>query len=349
VISPAEIGKSKKKKFDYPNRNGKKIIAIIGLSKNSGKTTFLNWINKVYPEEERGIITTGRDGEDFDLVGGDKKPKVLIPANTFFSTFPHIAQLNSPFIKIIEKLPFKAGDKTIWLVKSITDLETEIVGPSTVANQIKLCKIILEKGSKQVFIDGSLDRKSILLSPEIQNFYLVLSPEAGSKIKIIEELKKIVGISRIPYTNKFADISNISIEYSDHLEELDFTSLFGHEKELLSKLTNNKIIKRIFIPGAITNRSWELVQSTFIKSDFELVLKNSFNIHLSDRNFNILNKYVELFTQHSVKLLGITVNSFAVSGEHLDCDDLRNSIVHEFSEIDVFDITEVKIRKKKKI
>ncbi len=59
------------------------ITALIGLSKNAGKTSFLNWLSAHLEITQAGIITTGRDGEDFDLVSKQKKPKVFIPA-TFF-------------------------------------------------------------------------------------------------------------------------------------------------------------------------------------------------------------------------------------------------------------------------
>ncbi len=337
--------------FPVEKEKNSEIIAIIGLSKNSGKTSFLNWLNNTFPADERGIITTGRDGEDFDLVGGNKKPKVYIPANTFFSTFAHIAQSNSPFIKIIRKLPFQTGGKTLWLVKSLVALNTEIVGPSSVNDQIELSEIILAEGAEQILIDGSLDRKSILLSPKIKNFFLVVSPEVGSKSVIFNELSRVVELSKIPLQKNFNDKSNITIQYDNHIEELDFASLYGNEKKLLNKIINQKNINKIYIPGAITDKSWKIIKATFLNFNFDLILKNAFNIHLNFHNFENMKKNIKLYTQHPIKLLGIVVNSFAVNGEHIDCDDLRNSIRFKFPDVKVFDITEasVKIGKRKKI
>ena len=120
-----------------------KLAAIVGLSKNAGKTTFLNWIVSKFADKKIGIITTGRDGEDNDLVGGHKKPKVLVPAGSFFSTGEKVIKREANSIKIITKLPYIAGGQRLWLVQATEQIYSEIIGPATAFDQVELAKKII--------------------------------------------------------------------------------------------------------------------------------------------------------------------------------------------------------------
>ena len=62
------------------------IFAITGISKNAGKTSFLNQLIPGLAGKKLGIMTTGRDGETTDAVFGNRKPAVKLPAGGLFTT-----------------------------------------------------------------------------------------------------------------------------------------------------------------------------------------------------------------------------------------------------------------------
>jgi ABC-type branched-subunit amino acid transport system ATPase component len=64
-----------------------KIVAIVGICKNAGKTTVLNAVLKQH-DFSWGVLSTGRDGEREDLVYKTPKPRVLIPRGVFFVATP---------------------------------------------------------------------------------------------------------------------------------------------------------------------------------------------------------------------------------------------------------------------
>ncbi|MDD3050767.1 MAG: hypothetical protein PHR06_06425, partial [Candidatus Cloacimonetes bacterium] len=108
-----------------------KITSIIGLAKNSGKTSFMNWLLEKSSFQKVGVITTGRDGEETDLVSNNKKPKVIVPKGTFFTTFEQEVSKHSGLIRVIGKLPYRVIGKQLWLAFSEAALEIEIVGPTS--------------------------------------------------------------------------------------------------------------------------------------------------------------------------------------------------------------------------
>ncbi len=316
----------------------KKITAIVGLSKNSGKTTFLNWLLSKSNIDNCGIITTGRDGEELDLVSGNKKPKVLIPENFYYTTLSHEISQNSHFLEVIEKLPFFATGKPLWLVKTHAEIEAEIVGPASVKSQLDLAKHILEKGANHIFIDGALDRKSIALSNDIDSLILVVSPVAGNLDTIINELNKIYLLTKIPLeTHQNVASENICFWRENEIMELPFKFLFGNEKSLLEKFAENNPDK-VYFPGAITEKSF--VKIIPVLKNAKISIKHPLNLHLSDFQLKKLFELTDVTTQIKFHLEGIAVNSYGVHGNSFDCNEMRTKIRNSFSEIPVTDIYE---------
>jgi len=65
----------------------RKVIAIIGLEKNTGKTETLNFIVKhVSPQKRLALTSIGTDGEEKDLVFGTFKPSVYVDYGFVYTT-----------------------------------------------------------------------------------------------------------------------------------------------------------------------------------------------------------------------------------------------------------------------
>lgn len=64
-----------------------KRISIVGMAKNAGKTTALNYLIEEAMDEGLvlGVTSTGRDGEGTDLVTGTEKPRVFLDTGTIVS------------------------------------------------------------------------------------------------------------------------------------------------------------------------------------------------------------------------------------------------------------------------
>ncbi|PID28464.1 MAG: hypothetical protein CSB55_04740 [Candidatus Cloacimonadota bacterium] len=317
----------------------KEVIAFLGLSKNAGKTTFLNWFLKNTNLESVGIFSTGRDGEEYDLVGGHEKPKVLIPAGSFYVTFSGEAQFQSPFVDILKKTKFKAGGKNLWIIKALQDLEGEIAGPASVAEQEILAKELLHSGCKHVLIDGALDRKSIALSSLVDDNILVAGATFGSQDEILEELEYNIALGKIP-TKKFSFNCKKVIVFKNRTAfETDCVSILGNEKNLI-KVIDDHEADTVFIPGALTANSFKILKNIFRNKIKSVIFPHPLHIQMKLNQLNSLIKYTDIFTLEKFPIHTVSVNSFSVSGNHINCDDLRNLAKKKFPEMRVIDVTE---------
>lgn len=360
------------------------VTAIIGLSKNSGKTTVLNWLIQNIKTKKIGVFTTGRDGENFDTITGDynsilshshlgevfgkkqlqplTKPKIALPEGVLFTARKDMIIQNSSALSIIEKLPYKAGGNTLWIVKSELPLLTEIVGPPSVKEQTDTVKKLFEYGAEKIFIDGSIDRKAIIAAEEIQNIIMVASPEVGNLQYIVNKIRELENLALVPEIEndiseqrirvkdikKELEVNNVVViledtepphkQWTDHLH---MKTLLGNENTLLSeirkKADKTKRIKYIFTPASITERSFNLIKTELTRQNIIIIIKHPFKILLD--NISIKKFFLQLRTIRSMNINAIAVNSFAANGNHIDCDILRQTMRTEF-DLPVVDIME---------
>ncbi len=320
------------------NQNG--ITAIIGLSKNAGKTTMLNWLLSMYQGSPVAVFTTGRDGEETDLVEGKAKPKVFIPPDCYFTTFAEELARQSTKITVLEKLNMKAGGKYLWLAKSNSRLQTEIVGPATVLQQEKLLTILKKNYNiTKIFIDGSLDRKSIVLSANVSSIVLVVSPVFGSKENILSEVLRLQQLGNLQVDHAIIQTANICYNLDDKIIPTPFTSLFGNEKEIAAILELNP--ESLYLPGAFTDRSYQTLSHTWKKFTGTLLLKHPLQLQLSSQNLDHFLKSVQVSVQNHFSLSALGINSYAQNGKHLDCDELRNYLRANLKNLTIIDVTEI--------
>jgi hypothetical protein len=330
-----------KKDFLQALQNSQRIVAVVGLAKNVGKTTLLNWLIKNLAQQNNsstfGMITTGRDGEDFDLVGGHRKPKVFVPAGTFFSTRPEVIAQNSSALAIIQKLPYRAGGKRLWLVKALQTILTEIVGPASASEQIKLAQDILDRGADQVFIDGSLDRKSIALAAEVDGLVVVAGAEAGSLQQIKAELAKLQMLTQIECSQDLAT-KNKFVTYSvnGQVQTSSLRSIL-HQESTLLQLPKITEAEWIYFPAAFTERSYTKLVSALAQSRF--IFQHPLHIQLSADQLGKI--YHKIAVLSKIKIDGIALNSYSAKGNHLDSELLRAEIRKTFAQLPIIDVAEL--------
>ena len=67
--------------------NGVQTMSIVGMCKNAGKTTMLNWmLHHDRLQGTLGLTSIGRDGESTDVVTGTEKPGIFVREGTLIAT-----------------------------------------------------------------------------------------------------------------------------------------------------------------------------------------------------------------------------------------------------------------------
>lgn len=318
------------------------LVAITGMCKNAGKTTFLNWLTaNLSTQGNIALLTTGRDGEDFDLVGGHDKPKVIIPQGSIFVTHSNILERFSGKVEILHKSNYKAGPFNIWIARALQELSTEIIGPSTASEQVELASLIKTYSPKYILIDGSLDRKAITLKPEIDAIILVVSANCGTLEEILNELKRLITLTKIPLLSeevKLEPSSNLRLIKNDEVV-WEKATLLGYEKEVLTFLNENEV-DYIYFSGVLTDSIWDKVKHGFEKQAKVIIINHPYQLQMSYGSLQQMLAKLRVSSLYKFEIACLALNSFSVKGRHLDADLMYNSI-SKITNIPIIDCMEV--------
>jgi len=317
------------------------IYALAGICKNAGKTTLLNWLLENKGERHLGVMTTGRDGETVDSVFGNSKPAVQLPDNTLFTAATQVINQLGFQIEVIDCLPFTAANQQLWLARTLYPLEAEITGPPSSLAQIKVARQMQTLGAETVLIDGSLDRKSIALQPEVKGIFLVIGSSFGGFDQLKAELERLIILSKLPVNNQQLPkgLENyISCLNEGNWQSTGLASLINHEQELLDRLHTMKQ-QEIYLPGALTDSVFTKIRSG-LDSVPVLLVRHALNLHLSRTNLNALMRHWQVNTVHAFRFNLVALNSWAVDGNHLDSNELRRFTRILFPNLPVIDIKE---------
>lgn len=320
-----------------------KIVAIVGICKNAGKTTVLNAVLDQH-SFNWGVLSTGRDGETEDLLFKTPKPRVKIPQGSLFCCDRANLEEHGSRVSILSKVNRHSGNRSLWLLKAETDLETELTGPGTSEAQLACAKQLLDMGAEKVIIDGSLDRKSIVLDSAIDGIILVAGASFGSVEAITSELRRLLILSGIKKLNsgkadakQLGGKHEIIIKQAGKWKSSGLASLFSHEKQLIELLSTNP--DAIYIPGAYSSSAHHRLSSHFGQA--QLIFRHPECLKL-DRN-----ELASFLVNHDVSCLipfpikAIALNAKGVGSNDLASDELLMQIRDSLPKLPVFDVMEL--------
>jgi len=182
-----------------------RFITIIGMSKNAGKTTTLNFLIKSLTQAgySLGLTSIGRDGEETDLVTNTKKPRIFVPRNTLIATTEgllpycdiskeilHVSEINTPLGRVITIRALSAG-------------YVQIAGASVVSQMSEVTRALELFGADKIITDGAVSRKSPV-SSELNEAVILCTGAAFSTDlnKVISETKHMADILTLPKNTK---------------------------------------------------------------------------------------------------------------------------------------------------
>ncbi|PKN79480.1 MAG: hypothetical protein CVU48_05095 [Candidatus Cloacimonetes bacterium HGW-Cloacimonetes-1] len=326
------------------------VLAIIGLCKNAGKTSLMNWLISESTGVKLGVMTTGRDGEEIDVAFGNPKPRVKLPEHTIFCC--ETAQLDAlgSGITILQKLPWESASKAIWIVEANHPLETEIIGPATVKVQSQCAALMQSWGARKILIDGSIDRKSIALDPLVDALYIVAGGSFGTGKQILAELQRLIHLSTIPQyctesdsptAARMKDSKTIWHKIDGSWQDLRISSLLHTDQNVWNSILTVTNSEALYLPGALTEAVFKRLYPWMLQNGVSLICRHPHNIKLSDSNVECLLQGISVFALNVFKIRAIALNPWSVTGNHLDVASLRAALRQGIQQIPVIDIMEL--------
>lgn len=306
-----------------------KIISIIGMSKNSGKTVTLNHIIGEATENDIkiGLSSIGRDGESEDIVTFTEKPMIFASEGTLVATASSLLSIGDANIEILESTDYRTpiGDIIIGRVRSPGYIQ--IAGPRTLKEVKEVSDKLLALGSEFVIIDGALDRKTPA-TPAISQATILSTGAVVSRDMhiVIEKTLHTAKILSIPQVNEYReeieslmDNDKIAIIDTDgNITDLNLKTALGKGRYISEHI--KKDAKYLVIPGSLVKSTLEdIVSSTNGYKDIDIVINDGTKVFIEPKDYQRFMKLgVRLKTLFQINLIGITLNPYAPSGYYFE-------------------------------
>lgn len=135
-------------------------LAIVGMTKNVGKTVTLNYLVERFACSgvALGLVSAGYDGERFDRLTLKEKPRIYAPVGAVVATAEACFEAAEATLDLLLKSPFATpmGEVCIGRVKEAGLIE--LAGPGSAAALRALIEQMKAQGTVQVLVDGAINR-----------------------------------------------------------------------------------------------------------------------------------------------------------------------------------------------
>lgn len=299
----------------------RKVIAIIGLEKNTGKTETLNFIVKhVSPQKRLALTSIGTDGEEKDLVFGTFKPSVYVDYGFVYTTTELFFKKRTVLSEIIHVSHQHTPTGRVIIAKALEPGKVVLSGPPTAAWMEETVRLLKEY-SDIVIIDGALSRFS-QATPFIADGIVLATGAAYSldKREIVKHTRYIYSLCQLPEVSmedkeKLVLATTVHIFQSSNWKDLGIESALQLSKVFETSLDEG--VKKIYIPGALTDNVLRFVST---KSVNEIIVRDFTKIFVSYENYIKYKPTIRVLKRASI--IGITVNPFSPVGYVLNSPEI---------------------------
>lgn len=325
-----------------------KILSIVGMAKNAGKTTALNYLIEEAMDDGvvLGITSTGRDGESTDLVTGTDKPRVFLDAGSIVSVPVNLYELADAGLEILCMTDYSTALGQVMLCRVAESGYVQIAGPVNTNDHKKMCRDMLAYGAEMILIDGAIDRKSIAAPDASDAIILSTGAVLSRSMKtVVEETAHLVGLYQLPVleegTIRDMILSNREMEKIMLIKGAKLTVL-----ELKTGLSAGKFLDEamdektdyIYIPGALTASVISDIHPLKMKK-VQFILKDPTKIFMDAIPWQQLRKKgFTVKVLENIEVAAVTVNPHAPSGYSFEHEALLKAMRNALEGIPVIDV-----------
>ena len=278
-------------------------LSLIGMSKNSGKTTVLNALLKFYSRQGlvMGLTSIGRDGEDKDVLTQTDKPEIYVNEGTIIAT--SLFGLCDITREILKTTGINTPLGEVIIMRAKSDGYVQLSGPSINVQLVQMIQALYGFGAQTVIVDGAFSRKT-LASPAVTDHTILctgaaLSPDMS---RVIEETVHVHELLK-------------SEKISDELKKLTE----GHPLALVKFGQTYKSFEQAALTDLLVN---DLVRQG--EKDAIIVAEDASKFLINmETHRKLLLRNIKLMVRYNTNLTAVTINPVSPFGYEFDAGEFR--------------------------
>ncbi|WP_025025805.1 hypothetical protein [Caldalkalibacillus mannanilyticus] len=292
-------------------------LAIVGLAKNVGKTTTLNWLVEEGDRQghQLGLASTGVDGEKQDVWDLHQKPAINIKRGMWAATAKAALQQSTAHVRIVEELKSSSPMGPVYLVECIHDGQIKLAGTHMNQDVRQAIERFTQHGVTLSFIDGAYDRLASAQEELADAFILCTGAALDADLETAKRRTEEVLLRwDLPLWTELQSVTEQKVGYLQEgkWNSLETPSLLASLEELRLKVAEG--ISCLSIPGALTE--WVMQHFIHTRKPFAWIIEDPTKIFLTR---NTIQRWFrmggEIYLRRKSKLIALSVNPFSPQGE----------------------------------
>lgn len=332
-------------------------LALIGMSKNAGKTTCLNHIIAAWRSTNQrrplALTSIGRDGEKEDILSGRAKPRIYVSAGTIIASAEEALKRSDALFEILELTNVRTAFGEVVLCRALSDGYVELAGPGAVEGVSLISDFVRKHEPNALFIiDGALSRRSQAGSGVSEAALLAVSAATSAIPEVLAEKTAFaLDLLQTPAVTS-SELSQLAAALRGHLhargiilnsledgskfDVIELPSLVGFGQEAGKILGDDSDL--LFLRGALTDQvTAELMKSSSF-SNLSLVVEDGTRLFLKPETVHKLKqRNINLFVLNALDVRLVCLNPTRSNGQILDSELLLKALRQKITRIPVVD------------
>ncbi|MBA2664994.1 MAG: hypothetical protein H0U74_22090 [Bradymonadaceae bacterium] len=322
-------------------------LAFVGVAKNSGKTTTLNFVVRQAAArgESLALMSLGIDGESRDALLGTAKPKIYVEPGQWVVTAQKAIEGCSARLEYVDTLGIETLLGEVFIARVLSAGNVVLAGLRHREDVLRALEKLEHCQINRMLIDGAYGRVAAAHA-QVSDAVIVSTGAvvATSVAAIVEKTAGLIepltlaavtqdrhvalGLRAVEAQTTLlgrADGSTVTLSPPSALLGLaGATKLWTHE------------VDAIAVPGLVSDRVAELLLGVSGPRR-ALIVPDGTSFHLSLRLWRRLCQSWDVVVLHQSTIAAISVNPTSVQGHHVDREQLIEALQRRWPHIALFD------------
>jgi hypothetical protein len=325
-------------------------LAVMGMTKNTGKTVALNHLLACADADKVavGVTSIGRDGEARDQVFQFPKPPVTVWPGMLIATARDTLSRAKVSTRPVCATGLDSPMGEIVIVRALEHGEMEIAGASRSTDLLALIAQLKTCGCDLVVLDGALGR-SHHASPAVADAVVLATGAAigGGIQDVIRKTRDRLSILGVPQADSALHALTASVfaaggigvwnKQNQCLFQSGISTLNAAPTLMEYAPTD---IKTIAVSGAVGRKLWAaLMELVAQKPGLTLVVHDGTRLFVDAPELATFARLSgQVLAHQGIRIAGVTVNPFAPQGGHFDAHLLLQAARDAFAPYEVTDV-----------
>jgi hypothetical protein len=329
---------------------GTRMLALVGLAKNTGKTETLAALLREHARAGRpiGVTSIGRDGEEHDVIDARiEKPRVQLQAGDLVATTGALLRSSGVAHERLSRTGVRTPLGEVVLARMSKPGSVEVAGPSAAAELRSVGEEMLLLGAQQALLDGAIDRRAASSPAVADGLVMATGAILGEDIEdVVRATSDAVDLVRLPTTADEDDDSGAGERgEAGERERLSLERrlvLNAEPGEIATLLREHPRASTLTVEGALGERFLEgllAARGERAGRELRIVAGDPTKVFLSRRGTRwYARQGIEIEVRRTIALKAITVNPVAPQSHRFSSRQLRELIAAAVPDVPVLDV-----------